>query len=55
MRVLGHNHVSDQGKSVLRSHFPENLDGQISGTDWRQQRAAPITAKGDEVQVVAAC
>ena len=54
VNVIRHDDVTSQGKTVAVTHFSENLDKQIPGTNGGQEGQAPIATAGDEMQMTQA-
>jgi hypothetical protein len=53
MHMLGHDHISDQGKRAAQAQLIENPDKAIARADRSEVRASPVTAESDKVQVAA--
>jgi hypothetical protein len=51
MNVFRHHHIADQQELVTRPHFVENLQENVALPRCAQQRAAPVTAASDEMQM----
>jgi hypothetical protein len=54
MDVFRHDHVPDYHETVALPDFLQNAQEQIASRAASQQRPAAITARGDEVQMLAA-
>jgi len=49
--VIGHEHVTCQGKAVAVAHLAQNFDEQIFGVSRGKQGQPPVATARDEVQV----
>ena len=54
MYVLGHDHVSDHGKTIANPHPFEDGKYQIAARGIAKQRLAPIAAPGKGMQTARA-
>ena len=51
MDVLGHHHITGDHKVVASAHLLQHLQKQVPTVAGTQQRAPPVAARGDEVEM----
>jgi hypothetical protein len=51
MKVLGHDHITEDHESIALSNFFQNGEKQIAPAGRTQSRLTVITTAGDEVQI----
>src|SRR5258708_30111927 len=52
VNILGHDHIAHQRKSAFRTNLAQDIDTQISGTNLREQPAAPLAIKRGELKII---
>jgi len=51
MDVFRHDDISDKREPIAVPHLAKNLNRSILGADRAQERHAPVTTKGDEMEM----
>ena len=51
MDVLGHHHTTGDDEVVASAHLLQHVEKQVATVVGTQQRAPPITAGGEEVEM----
>jgi hypothetical protein len=54
MKVLGHDHISQNGEAVAAAHLFQHIKEEVAAGRHAEKGAAAIAASSDKVQIAAA-